>query len=250
MTKLFRKENEKNVDGLFVAERKGIEEIASGFGDYHMINTPKIHTVTEQYIEMDFIEEEKQGEKFWALLAKELATMHKLMVNTQFGLDYDNFIGPTPQINTWEIDWPSFFMKHRLLAQINLVKNKVHKAELSKIFLDKSDSIEKILSAIKVTPVLVHGDLWYGNIICGRDQSIWVIDPAIYYGHFEVDLAMSKLFGGFHPSFYEEYNKVNPLAEGHEERFEIYNLYHVLNHFNIFGGSYYNHALKILNSIS
>ena len=96
-------------------------------------------------------------------------------------------------------------------------------------------------------PSLVHGDLWSGNFITGSDGQAWLIDPAVYVGHAEADLAMTELFGGFHPRFYAAYREVNPLQPGYEQRRDLYNLYHLLNHLNLFGRGYLSSVLRILS---
>ena len=99
-------------------------------------------------------------------------------------------------------------------------------------------------------PFLLHGDLWSGNYITGNDGQAWLIDPAVYVGHAEADLAMTELFGGFAPAFYSAYGQVNPLQPGYEQRRDLYNLYHLLNHLNLFGGGYLSAVLRILNRYS
>ncbi|MCB9063368.1 MAG: fructosamine kinase family protein [Halobacteriovoraceae bacterium] len=245
----FEKKNSKRIPGLFFTEVNGLKEIESGFGKYHSLKTPEIFQVSDEKIVMSKVLTELPKKEFWQNLGRELAKMHLSMANVQYGFEEDNFIGNNPQSNSWESDWCVFFMRNRLLFQINLIKSKFHRGVLSKIFLEKSKQIEEVLYSTKITPTLLHGDLWSGNVLCGENQTPYLIDPAVYYGHSEVDLAMTNLFGGFDSEFYISYQEILPINSGHHERFKVYNLYHVINHFNLFGGSYFNHAMKILESI-
>ena len=166
--------------------------------------------------------------------------MHRT-TRPQFGWWRDNTIGSTPQINTEEHDWIAFFREHRLHYQLELTATHGNTRLLR--------AGEKLLEALPAfysdyTPPasLLHGDLWGGNHGQLRDGTPVIFDPAVYYGDREADLAMTELFGGFSFSFYAAYNEAWPLDAGYRVRRELYNLYHVLNHFNLFGGGYAGQA--------
>jgi fructosamine-3-kinase len=147
-------------------------------------------------------------------------------------------------------DWPGFFLQRRLRFQVRLAREKGHGSELERL-LDRAESrIFELLGAAIEPPGLLHGDLWGGNFVVDDQGEACLIDPAVYYGHREADLAMTRLFGGFDTSFYQAYDEALPLAAGHEERLPVYQLYHVLNHLNIFGGGYYEHSRRILQRYS
>lgn len=183
------------------------------------------------------------GSANWAQLARQLADMHAVTSDT-FGWAYDNFIGTTVQYNARHADWAEFWWQQRLLPQITLAK---------KNGLSELEDIQESLKALNfvlfehhtVAPSLVHGDLWSGNVGFSSSNTPVIYDPACYFGDREVDIALTKLFGGFSESFYRAYESAWPLAEDTDRRVEFYNLYHLLNHFNIFGGSYRDrcHAL-------
>jgi len=174
--------------------------------------------------------------------------MHKYN-SDRFGFFEDNFIGSTPQINTQEDSWLDFYWKHRLNYQHKLAqKNGLSDEKMDELFSKIEHKLPDILEGSEDKPSLVHGDLWNGNYLVGPDGSAFIIDPAVYYGHREADLGMTKLFGGFAPEFYEAYQAEFPLADGWEYREEIYKLYHVMNHLNLFGSSYYGQAVQILRS--
>ena len=180
---------------------------------------------------------------------KALASLHKIKSN-QFGLDHDNFIGLTPQSNTPSPDWVDFFKNQRLLFQFKLAKkNKLIDHDFETKFFYLIDKIDKIIGPKETTPSLVHGDLWSGNFIATLDDSPSIFDPAVYFGDREVDIAMTKLFGGFNSSFYQSYNESYPLSSGYEKRFDLYNLYHLLNHMNLFGLGYKTQAKEIIESL-
>ncbi len=124
--------------------------------------------------------------------------------------------------------------------------NSYSDSRLRKAFSHIENNIENILTGSEEPPALLHGDLWSGNYMCSKNSEPVIIDPAVYYGHREADLAMTKLFGGFSHEFYDAYNKSYPLKDGYEYRENIYILYHVLNHLNLFGQGYYRQAIELM----
>ncbi len=179
----------------------------------------------------------------WSWLGSALARMHRASVPLNRGCGYgfgaDNFIGAGPQPNGWLPDWGPFFAERRLAPQLELLRRQGVRLEGSEILLER---VPAWLGRHPVEPVLVHGDLWSGNAALLAAGGAAIFDPAVYWADREVDLAMARLFGGFPEAFFAGYRQEWPLSPGAEGRVELYNLYHLLNHANLFdggpGGSY------------
>jgi protein-ribulosamine 3-kinase len=186
------------------------------------------------FLLMEFIEEGRSGDphKFGA----ELAKLHQTEGNA-FGLGYDNYIGSLPQSNGQYDDWISFFIEKRIDVQLKMA---IDSGTLPKSVLANWKRLSSQLPSIipPCKPSLLHGDLWGGNYLFDLSGQAVLIDPAVYYGHPEVDLAFSKMFGGFSADFYEGYRSVKPIENGFEERVPVFNLYPLLVHVNLFGGHY------------
>ena len=201
------------------------------------------------YIVMEWLE--LGGSSNWEQLGQNLAAMHRVTSNLGFGWDRQNTIGSTPQINNWNSSWIDFFIEHRLLYQLKLARQKGFRINITE--QDLFEKIPKFFQAYNPQPSMVHGDLWSGNV--GFDSSFSsarepvIFDPALYFGDREVDLAMTELFGGFPPQFYQGYNQSFPLDMGYQYRKTLYNLYHILNHFNLFGGNYASTANRMISEI-
>jgi fructosamine-3-kinase len=168
--------------------------------------------------------------------------MHQINGN-YFGFDSDNYCGKTPQVNTPCADGFDFFLKYRLATQIELASDA---GLMNKNDITIVESIaQKLNQFIPKQPAsLLHGDLWNGNVIYSHSGPA-LIDPATYYGWAEADLAMTRLFGGFDDTFYHGYQEVRPLEPGFEERAPLYNLYHLLNHLNLFGSGWYDSVMAV-----
>lgn len=179
---------------------------------------------------------------------KDLALLHH-HTQKRFGFDSDNFIGLTPQINTWNDNWIDFFAKQRLGFQLDLAQANGANDELVNQGHQLITHLPKFFETYQPEASLLHGDLWSGNSAFDEDGQAVFFDPACYYGDRETDLAMSELFGGFSPAFYNGYQQVFPLDKGYEQRKPLYQLYHLLNHFNMFGGFYQEQALETLASL-
>ena len=179
----------------------------------------------EAYLLLEYLE--LKGEGDFAALGRRLANAHR-QPGPRFGWTRDNYIGSTPQQNGWGEDWAEFWLTRRLQPQIERARTKGFDLKLSRLTL---------LENHRPQPSLLHGDLWSGNAGFTATGPV-VFDPAVYYGDREADLAMTELFGGFPREFYRAYNEVLPLAEGYEKRKHLYNLYHLLNHLNLFGAGY------------
>jgi fructosamine-3-kinase len=173
-----------------------------------------------------------------ATLGQQLAALHRSSADA-YCLDRDNYIGTTPQYNGWDIDWIPFFRERRLRPQIELAARNGYLPTSRRQVLERVlDRLDDWLGGVARQPALLHGDLWGGNIIPGPGGSPALIDPAVYYGDREAELAYTQLFGGFGAEFYRAYQEAWPLEPGYDERRDLYNLYHLLNHLNIFGTSY------------
>ncbi len=171
-------------------------------------------------------------------LGKGLALMHLNSQNrklNKFGYPVEGFIGTNPQIKGWEENWANFFIEYRLKPQFSYLNHNIFSSEIIENLKSK---VKQTLSKHHPISCLVHGDLWSGNVGVGKNHKGVIFDPASWWADSEVDIAMSKLFGGFGNDFYEEYYKINNKAKNCEKRNEIYNLYHILNHANMFGGGY------------
>lgn len=169
----------------------------------------------------------------YARLGRELAAQHR-NTTQNFGFERDNFIGATPQSNQHGSDWPAFFRDQRLLPQLRLAQRQGWVEDGMRL----AEHVAGFFPGYAPVPALLHGDLWNGNAGFLADGTPVLYDPAVYYGDREADVAMSELFGGFAPSFYAAYREAWPLDPGYAQRRDLYNLYHLLNHFNLFGGNY------------
>ncbi|OAN18116.1 hypothetical protein A3K86_04170 [Photobacterium jeanii] len=178
-------------------------------------------------------------------LGRSLANLHLWGEQAEYGFDLDNYIGLTPQPNKWRRKWCRFFAEQRIAWQLQLCEEKgIRFGSIDTI----TGNVIDYLVHHQPKPSLLHGDLWHGNCALSVNGPI-IFDPASYWGDRECDIAMTELFNGYPPSFYEGYNQVWPLDEGYEDRRDLYNLYHVLNHCNLFGGEYLRQAEHIINKL-
>lgn len=258
---IFMKANAKSNAAFFTAEAAGLQAIAAT----NTIGTPKIlctgtddgEDVGYSFLLLGFIKSAGKRKDYWETFAQELAAMHKadtkklMMAETVestgqgFGFPQDNFIGAGAQKNTPASKWIDFYRDCRLAPQFQRADSYFSPEDRAKIakLLDK---LENLLVEPE-SPSLLHGDLWSGNVMCGPEGKAMLIDPAAYVGHREADLAMTELFGVFPPEFYEAYREAAPLQTGYEERRDLYNLYQLLNHLNLFGPTYLGPVLSIIS---
>ena len=234
--------NHRPLSGMFAAEAAGLHLLKTT----KSIRVPEVLSIGENsgginYILLEWIEPEQQKVRLdQALLGSQLASLHRqLSPQGMFGLDHDNYIGSNRQFNGWKADWIEFFRDKRLQPQIEMAVQQglVTGNRLTKLRY-VANNLNIWLSSEKTIPSLVHGDLWAGNIISGTQCEPVLIDPAVYFGDREVDLAFTELFGGFSVDFYKAYQETWPLEDSYPKRRDIYNLYHLLNHLNLFGSSY------------
>ncbi|MCC8181823.1 MAG: fructosamine kinase family protein [Clostridiales bacterium] len=205
------------------------------------------------FLLMEYLDAAPKGKGYWEIFGHELARLHRAptagMVSEDesfsFGFRADNYIGASRQTNTPKMEWIAFFRDCRLYPQLRMAGNK-----LDPDTRKRGESLLQRLDTLLVEPAfpsLLHGDLWSGNTAGGPDGKAWIFDPAVYVGHFEAELAMTELFGGFPAAFYGAYCEVNPISPGYTERRDLYNLYHMLNHLNLFGSSYLNAVREMIN---
>tara|TARA_Y100001954_G_scaffold56460_1_gene60775 strand:- start:2959 stop:3840 length:882 start_codon:yes stop_codon:yes gene_type:complete len=243
--------NSSDARGVFKKEVDGLNKLDQALG----ISTPKIHYFDEDVLILDYIESGREKSKSWFQLGVGLAQVH-LIKSDFFGFDYDNYIGRNLQVNTQVIfqnrkSWGEFFFKNRIGFQLDLMLRKRQPEKYSALNLMVRKLEEKIIEKISSDdePSLIHGDLWSGNVIFDLEENPVLIDPAVYFGNREAEFGMITLFGGFSPSFFKGYFQEYPLQEGWEKRVQIYQLYHLLNHLNLFGDSYYNSITKLVNNL-
>eukprot|EP00741_Cyanophora_paradoxa_P006339 tig00000980_g6145.t1 len=167
-----------------------------------------------------------------------------------FGFFLDNTIGATPQSNRWHDDWVSFWAEERLKKQLELAEGRFGDGALREKGRALLDLLPALFDGLEVRPALLHGDLWSGNYGVGPAGEPVIFDPATYYGHSEAELSIMKMFGGFSPAFFDAYHAVIPKAPGFEKRMQLYQLYHYLNHLNLFGRGYYGSCVSLLSSLT
>ena len=182
----------------------------------------------------------------WQRMGERLAAMHRVMSDRGFGWHRDNTIGATPQQNQWTADWVGFWRDRRLGPQFELAHSNGGRFPRRDELMN---AIPRLLEGHSPAPALLHGDLWSGNAAITTDGEPVILDPATYYGDPETDIAMTELFGRFPAAFYDAYNAANPLASGYAQRKIFYNLYHIINHFNLFGGSYQSQANRMIDQV-
>jgi len=225
-TRRFLKTNDARFADAFAAEADGLAALRSAG-----LRSPEplAHGVAggQAFLLMEFLQLQSNGD--FAALGKMLAAAHHHS-GTRFGWRRDNYIGATPQANGWCDDWAEFWRERRLLPQLELAKRNG--------FDLKINSLDFVLEKHRPQASLLHGDLWSGNAAFTCVGEPVVFDPALYYGDREADLAMTELFGGFPREFYKAYSEAFPLLPGYVARKHLYNLYHLLNHLNLFGGGY------------
>ena len=245
-TRVFMKANRLVGLDFFRAEADGLAAIRAT----DAIRVPSVIAAGKDnrfgaFLLMEWVEPAPKCRDFWETFGHSLAAMHRAPAD-RFGWEKDNFIGASPQVNAPRDSWVDFFRDCRLAPQFRRAEHWLD-AAARKRAARLLDHLEDFLIEPD-RPSLLHGDLWSGNYITGSDGQAWLIDPAVYVGHAEADLAMTELFGGFAPSFYAAYREVNPIQPEYARRRDLYNLYHLLNHLNLFGGGYLSAVMRVLNA--
>jgi len=243
----FLKYNPSTSNDMFSKEANGLKELSKA----NAIRIPDVLSFDEDYIQLEYIPTGNKKKNFFEEFGRNFAEMHKFTSNS-FGFYEDNYIGSNPQKNFSEekekTSWVNFYFNKRILFQLQLAEQLGNSTEELRKGISKIENkIQEIIGDTQEKPSLLHGDLWGGNYMVDENGNAVLIDPAVYYGHREADLGMTKLFGGFSSEFYRAYNETLPLEDGYEYRENIYKLYHVLNHLNLFGGGYYSQALSLIN---
>ncbi|MDA3958488.1 fructosamine kinase family protein [Oceanispirochaeta sp.] len=238
---IFIKRNTAVSQDMFLQEAAGLKALAQCRG---APGVPEVFSGGTEgafsFLLMEYLAPGSRQSSFWEDFGRSLALLHKNDRRICCGFDSDNYIGASRQLNSPIESWIEFFRICRLEYQLKMARDK------GRVDRDMVSQLERVMLHLDQVLIpcgegrssLLHGDLWSGNFICGPDGKAWILDPAPYYGHREADLAMTELFGGFEPSFYRAYEKEWPLDPGYPERRDLYNLYHMLNHLNLFGGSY------------
>ena len=244
--RFFVKVNRSELLPMFVAEKAGLDAIR----DSETIRVPEVFLTGCEgefaYIVMEYIELE--GRPDADRFAAALASMHRCF-HEQFGFECDNTIGSTPQRNSLSVDWIDFWRRQRLEFQLELARMNGFDAKLIDAGNRLAGTIGKFFESYQPRPSLLHGDLWSGNQGADVDGNPVIYDPACYYGDHEADLAMMELFGHPGQRFFALYREHFPIDSGYPERRELYNLYHVLNHANLFGGGYAAQAGRMIERL-
>ncbi len=242
----FVKLNRASKLDMFEAEARGLEEM-------HRSNTIRVPqpllcgtTGNTAYLVMEYIPLGSNLDRL--LLGQQLAAMHRV-TRPSFGWDIDNTIGSTPQHNANSDDWIDFFAHQRLGYQLELARGKGHRGRLQKLGGQVIERFPALFENYEPQASLLHGDLWGGNCAGDADGRPVLYDPATYYGDRETDLAMTELFGGFGHEFFAAYDAAWPVDPGYRQRKTLYNLYHILNHLNLFGGHYGMQAERMMEDL-
>lgn len=277
-THYFLKLNDSRHLTMFVAEAAGLEAIAAT--NTIRVPLPIAHGSAgkQSYLVLEYLDLSSRGDV--RLLGEQLAALHRFTsdradVNSRasekvnsshsrpecyatpchgrkeksYGFAHDNFIGTTPQPNDWKVDWIDFWREQRLGFQLRLAAENGYGSQLQRLGEKLSDVLPAFFAGYTPQPSLLHGDLWSGNHAFLADGTPAIFDPAAYYGDRECDLAMTELFGGYSSDFYAAYRTAYQLDAGYTKRRDLYNLYHILNHANLFGGGYARQAEQMMQRL-
>jgi len=245
MGKLCLKYNFSNAfPKMFENESDGLQLLQST-GEIRVPRVIAVQVLSKYaYLLLEYIVPGRPVNDFMAEFGRSMARLHR-HTEQHFGLSHDNYMGSLRQFNTIHSDWTSFFIQERLQRQVRMA---IQAESLPSIAIRQFEKLYKLLENLlpKEKPSLLHGDLWSGNYLTTENGKACLIDPAVYYGHREIDIAMTTLFGGFDPCFYSGYQEIFALEPGWKERIDLYNLYPLLIHLNLFGSGYLDSILGIL----
>lgn len=245
---IFVKSNDAAALPMFEAEAAGLSRIAAT----STVRTPRVLGVGAMealaWLALEWLELQPLDAEGGKQLGRQLADLHR-STGDVYGLDNDSYIGSTPQINTPHPSWPYFFAQRRLAPLIELAAQRGLERELCVRGERLVEKLGGFFDGVPLKPSLLHGDLWSGNAAQLADGTPVIYDPALYYGHREADLAMAELFGGFPSSFYASYRLAWRFADGFEQRKTLYNLYHMLNHFILFGDTYRHQVKRMIDTL-
>jgi len=236
----FLKTNPQAPEDMFAREVEGLE--ALGVEDGPRVPTPYLHT--SDFLLMEDLAPVSRTSDYWDDFGRKMAALHN-HTSERFGFEHDNYIGSTPQPNPWTDDGYEFFSQHRLIFQAEMA------ARRGLLSSKEAGQVEQLANRLRdLVPEqpasLIHGDLWGGNAMIDEKGAPAIIDPAAHYGWSEADLAMTALFGGFNDRFYSAYIESRPIPSGWRNRFSLYNLYHLLNHLNLFGRGYHGQVMGVV----
>jgi fructosamine-3-kinase len=232
--------------GMLSAEAQGLHELAKSGA----IRVPEVIRLTEDFLVLEFIPTAiNPPSDFWSKLGRQLANLHAYSQKIP-GFHQDNFIGRSSQKNHCNGNWKEFFWQRRLLPQWELAVQRGIPNTTKPLWQQLEILWPAPLEGSSAQASLLHGDLWIGNVLVSNNGEPVVIDPAVYYGDAEADLSLTYLFGGFSAAFYQAYHEIRPKSEGFARRQKVYQLYHLLNHFNLFGKSYTQSVESCLGEIT
>ena len=233
---------------VFEAEAAGLAELARA----NALRVPDVLTVGAEdevaFLVLEWLDLKPASSRSEQQLGERLALQHRV-TRDRFGWDRDNTIGSTPQSNRSCTDWIEFLREQRLLPQLRMAKQNGAGSDVIDRGQQLCERLHVFFATYRPVPSLLHGDLWGGNWGADRNGEPVLFDPSVYFGDREADLAMTRLFGGFGASFYAAYRSAWPLDAGADVRVTLYNLYHVLNHFNLFGGGYQRQAQGMIQRL-
>ena len=244
----FVKMNHKNRLPMFEAEAAGLQEIEKT----KAIRVPQVICCgiesSQSYLVLELLSLSSGGANSAKQLGQQVAALHK-NTSQSFGWSQNNTIGSTEQINTSTNDWITFWREQRLGFQLRLAKQNGAGSSLYEKGEKLLNNLEGLFVDYEPEASLLHGDLWSGNYGYLKEGIPVIFDPAVYYGDREADIAMTELFGGFPSAFYVAYNETWPLDKGYQQRKTLYNLYHILNHYNLFAGGYAMQAERMIEQL-
>ena len=250
--RVFMKTNRIENARFFTTEERGLEALRAT----KTVRVPKtLGTGVDRergyaFLLLEYVDSAAPAKDYWETFGRQLAQMHRARTReteSGYGFPEDNYIGATPQKNSPKDSWVDFYRDCRLLPQIRMAQRYLDKGLRRKLDW-LTEHLDRYIREPEF-PSVVHGDLWGGNVLRGGDGRAWLIDPAAYVGDFETDLTMTELFGRFPQVFYQAYHEVNPVDPGYRERKDMYQLYHLLNHLNLFGRSYLGSVAAILQNV-
>jgi protein-ribulosamine 3-kinase len=244
----FVKLNTADTLAMFAAETAGLKELAAT--RTVRIPSPIVYgrTVVYAFLVLEYIELGASSKSSDRLLGQQLALLHQQR-QPYFGWHRDNTIGSTPQPNNRKDHWIEFWRTQRLQPQLKLAEKNGYSGRLLTNGEQLCEKMPHFFKGYHPQPSLLHGDLWGGNVATDKQGCPVIFDPACYYGDKEADIAMTELFGGFSESFYAAYREVSPLDQGYATRKTLYNLYHILNHLNLFGSGYLRQAENMIDDL-
>jgi len=248
----FIKINQASKMHTLTAEAQGLIALHQALNADSPLRIPKVigqgSNTTHVWLILEYIPFGRSDAASQTKLGQGLALLHQHTA-PQFGFDSDNVIGASLQTNTWTDDWLTFWAEQRLGTQFQLAKQHGFYDSFASETENLLDALPKLLQNHQPSPSLLHGDLWGGNAAADANGKPMIFDPAVYYGDRECDLAMTELFGGFSTDFYAAYDDVYPLSDGYAQRKMLYNLYHILNHANLFGSAYIMQSKSMMQQL-